>query len=103
MPPDYSSVGLGVSQTWGIPATDSLFAEQVQCRPAGLMGELDDIMPVGQCSLVTGNGLWPRQAWSGTCSPTANLCAFVQATFVFEFWFLQLENENCKTYLVGLL
>lgn len=102
--------GLRVSQTWEIPArrpvlrkTDSLFAKQVQCHPAGLMGELDDVMHVGQCSLVTGDGVWSRQTGVGTCSPTSNLCTFVQAISVSEFHFLQLENENCKNYLSGLL
>lgn len=108
MAPEFSSAGLGVSQTWGIPArrpgaTDSLFAKQVLCHPAGVMGELDDVMHMGQCSLVTADGLWPRQAWIGTCSATSSLCVFAQVTSVSEIRFLPLENENCKPYLAGLL
>lgn len=100
MAPEYSSVGLRVSQTWGIPArrpgtTDSLFAKQVQCYPAGLMGELSDVMHARKCSLVTGDGLGPREGWTGTFSLASNLCAFVHAILSLSFGLL-----NYKTRIV---
>lgn len=65
----------------GHGTTGSSFANRVKCYPAGLMGEINDVMPVGQCSLVTRQwalaagrpGLEPR-------SSTSNLCTFVQPT-----------------------
>lgn len=105
--PSYVRVVLGDSQTGGSllccplrlggpGATGFSFANEVKCHPAGLMGELNEVMLVGQSILVTLEGLWWQVGLDGSPAlpPLTCGCLF-RPLLSLHFSFL-----NCKMRII---